>query len=142
MNQTHIAFLARAEGQKIAAVIRDRDLLRAYEEFSHAEMPPVQAIVREIEPLLAEMDAKTRRYAIQSCGALVGEILTQHGYRIMRGPRGENRRGRIRHSRFIKTGTLFERIEKPHQDPHHEEAMRIARDVMVQYRATFEALAK
>jgi hypothetical protein len=141
MNASHTAFLARADGQKLAAIVSQPELIRAYEEFSYAEMPPVQAIVREVEPILAEMDAATRRYAVQSCGALVGEILAKRGYRVMRGPKGENRRGRIRRSRFIKTGTLFE-FKGERKDPNYEEAMRIAREAMVKYRVVFEALAK
>jgi len=141
MNHAHLAFLDRPEGRRLATVIRQPELLRVYEEFAFAEVPPVQAIIREIEPILGELDARTRRYAAQSCGALIGEILTARGYRIAKGPRGENRRGRVRRSRFIKTGMLFE-APRESTDPHFEEAMRIAREAMVKYRDVFEALAK
>ncbi|MGA8078292.1 MAG: hypothetical protein WB868_13010 [Xanthobacteraceae bacterium] len=141
MNRIHAAFFERPEAKPIEKVLTRPELIPQYELLSRMDMPAVQAVVWDIEPMLEGFDEATRNHAIQSSGALIGEILTKRGFRIARGRRGEKKRGRVRKARFVKSGTIWE----PPADSHGEHRQRfdaIVEDIMVRYRATLEELAK
>ncbi|HZQ14409.1 MAG TPA: hypothetical protein VFB31_16520 [Pseudolabrys sp.] len=141
MNQTHVAFFERAEAKPIEETLRRPELIPQYELMSRLEMPAVQAVVWELESLLEDFDPGTRDYAIQSSGALIGDILTSRGFRIARGKRGEKKRGRVRKARFIKSGTIWEPPSASGTD-HRARFDAIVEDIMVRYRTTLEELAK
>jgi hypothetical protein len=138
MNRSHAAFFERPEAKPIKEIVTRPELIPQYELLSRVEMPAVQAVVWDIEPILERFDEVTRNHAIQSTGALIGDILTKRGFRIARGRRGEKKRGRVRKARFVKSGTIWELPS----DAHRERFDAIVEDIMVRYRTTLEELAK
>ena len=141
MNANHRSFLERKNWVPLREALTSKEMLPQYELMSRIGLPAVQAAVWTIEPALEGLDEKTRSFAIQSSGALIGDVLTRRGYRIARDAQGAKRRGQVRKSRFIRTGTIFERPEGP--DSTHDQRVReIMESLMVKYRTTLEALAK
>ena len=138
MNRSHAAFFERPEAMPIKEIVTRPELIPQYELLSRVEMPAVQAVVWDIEPILEQFDEVTRNHAIQSTGALIGDILTKRGFRISRGRRGEKKRGRVRKARFVKSGTIWELPADAHRERFHA----IVEDIMVRYRTTLEELAK
>jgi len=141
MNRSHAAFFERPEAQPIKEILIRPDLVPQYELLSRLKIPAVQAVVWDIEPILERFDTATRNHAIQSSGALIGDILTNRGFRIARGRRGEKKRGRVRNARFVKSGTIWE----PPMDAksgHRKRFDAIVEDIMTRYRTTLEELAK
>jgi hypothetical protein len=141
MNANHRQFFERESWMPLRDALTNGEMIPQYELLSRIGLPAVQAAVWTIEPLLEGLDEKTRNFAIQSSGALIGDVLTQRGYRIARDARGAKRRGQVRKSRFIRTGTIFERPEGP-ASAHDQRVREIMDDLMVRYRSTLEALAK
>jgi hypothetical protein len=141
MNRSHEAFFERPEAKAIREILTRPELIPQYELLSRVEMPAVQAVVWDIEPILEGFDEATRNHAIQSTGALIGDILTKRGFRIARGRRGEKKRGRVRKARFVKSGTIWERPADA-ESGHRERFDAIVEDIMVRYRTTLEELAK
>lgn len=141
MRPNHASFFERPEGMPLRDIIANPQMLPQYELLSRIELPPVQAIVWELDPLLASLDPATRSFAAQSTGALIGQILGERGYQVARDPKGKPRRGRIRKSRYIRTGTIFEKAS-PRREAKPEDVRRILDELMVTYRSTLEALAK
>ena len=140
MNHNHAAFFERPDTSELKRVLTRPEMLPQYELMSRLDMPAVQAVIWDIEPLIEKLDPGLRHHAIQSSGALIGEIMTTRGYRVARGVRGEKRRGRVRKARFVQSGTIW---EKPAPSPdHHAKVMAIVDDIMVRYRTTLEELAK
>ena len=141
MNAHHRSFFDRPEGRPFYDALTRDDILPQYELLSRIELPAVQAVVWDLDPLLESLDPKTRQFATQSSGALIGDLLTARGFRIARGPNGEKRRGRVRKSRFVKSGTLWERTEGPSATDDAKVAS-IVDDLMRRYGSTLEALAR
>lgn len=141
MNPAHHAFFERPEGQPLKEILTRAELIPQYELLSRIEIPAIQAAVWEIEPLLEGCDDKTRNFAIQSSGALIGQILSSRGFRISRDHAGEKRRGRVRKSRFIKTGTIWERPSEA-SSSNDDRVRAILDKLFVNYRTTLGALAK
>ena len=141
MNPSHAAFFERPEGEPIKKILMRPELISQYELLSRIEVPAVQAVIWDIEPILEGFDEATRNHAIQSSGALIGDILTKRGFRIARGRRGEKKRGRVRKARFVKSGTIWERPTDA-ESGHRERFDAIVEDIMVRYRSTLEELAK
>lgn len=140
MNNNHAAFFERPEASELRKVLTRPEVVPQYELMSRLDMPAVQAVVWDIEPIIEKLDPALRNHAIQSSGALIGDLLTTRGYRVGRGMRGEKRRGRVRKSRFIRSGTIWE-APAPASD-HHAKVMALVEDIMVRYRTTLEELAK
>ena len=141
MNPNHAAFFERPEAAPIKEILTRPEMVAHYELLSRIEMPAVQAVVWEIEPILERFDEAARNHAIQSCGALIGDILTSRGFRIARGRHGEKKRGRVRKARYVKSGTIWE----PPADAetgHRQRFDAIVEDIMVRYRTTLQELAK
>ena len=141
MRPNHASFFERPEGRPFREIIAKPEMLPQYELLSRIELPPVQAVVWQLDPLLASLDESARSFAVQSSGALIGQVLAERGFRVARDDKGKARRGRIRKSKYIRTGTIFEeapprRVAKP------EDVRRILDELMVTYRSTLEALAK
>lgn len=141
MNPSHAAFFDRPEALPLKDVLQRPDMLPLYELLSRLEIPAVQAAVWEIEPILEKLDPATRNHAIQSSGALIGDLLTARGFRIARDAQGEKRRGRVRKARFVKSGTIWELPAQPDSD-HRRKVEAIMDDIMVRYRETLTELAK
>jgi hypothetical protein len=141
MNRSHAAFFERPEAKSIEKILTRPELIPQYELLSRLEIPAVQAVVWDIEPMLEAFDEATRNHAIQSSGALIGDILTKRGFRIARGRRGEKKRGRVRKARFVKSGTIWE-LPTDMGSGHRERFDAIVEDIMVRYRPTLEELAK
>ena len=141
MNRSHAAFFERPEAKPIEKALTRPEVIPQYELLSRLEIPAVQAVVWDIEPMLEGFDEATRNHAIQSSGALIGDILTKRGFRIARGRRGEKKRGRVRKARFVKSGTIWERPTDM-ESGHRERFDAIVEDIMVRYRSTLEELAK
>jgi hypothetical protein len=141
MNHSHAAFFERPEAAPIKEILTRPEMVAQYELLSRIEMPAVQAAVWDIEPLLKGLDETTRNHAIQSCGALIGDILTRRGFRIARGRHGEKKRGRVRKARYVKSGAIWERPADA-ESGHRERFDAIVEDIMVRYRTTLQELAK
>ena len=141
MNHNHAAFFDRPEAAPIKEILTRPEMIAQYELLSRIEMPAVQAVVWHIEPLLEGLDEAARNHAIQSCGALIGDILTRRGFRIARGRHGEKKRGRVRKAHYVKSGTIWERPPDA-ESGHRERFDAIVEDVMVRYRTTLQELAK
>jgi hypothetical protein len=141
MNANHREFFERGRWTPLREALTSEKLVSQYELLSKIGVPAVQAAVWTIEPALEGLDEKARKLAIQSSGALIGEVLTQRGFRVARDARGARRRGQVRRSRFIRTGTIFEEPEgaAAAEDQRVDEIMDA---LMVRYRTTLEALAK
>ena len=141
MNASHAAFFDRPEARSLKDVLVRPDLIPQYELLSRLEIPAVQAAVWDIEPLIETFDAGTRTYAIQSSGALIGELLSARGFRVALDARGEKRRGRVRKARFVKSGTIWE--PPAHRgSEHREKVAAIMEGIMVHYGITLTELAK
>lgn len=141
MNANHAAFFERPEAAPLKEILTHPEKLPQYELLSRLEIPAVQAVVWEIEPILAKLDPSVRNHAIQSSGALIGDLLTARGFRIARDTRGEKRRGRVRKAQFVKSGTIWELPAQPGDD-HREKVAAIMEKIMVRYHATLTELAK
>ncbi len=141
MNPSHAAFFERPEAEPLKRVLTRPEMVPQYELLSRLEMPAMQAVVWEIEPLIEQFDAATRNHAIQSSGALIGDLLTARGFRIARDRRGEKKRGRVRKARFVKSGTIWE-LPSEAGSEHREKVAAIMEDIMVRYRSTLTELAK
>lgn len=141
MNANHSSFFERPDGAKIEAVVRRPELISQYVLLSRLGIPAIQAVVWDIEPVIANYDEKTRNFAIQSTGALIGEILSFRGFQIARDENGEKRRGRVRKARFVKTGTVWEEPAN-NDDPKRAKIRAIMDQLLVEYRDTLTALAK
>ena len=141
MNATHRTFFERPEGQPLRQALTRAELIPQYELLSRIDVPAVQAAIWALEPLIEKFDEKTRNLAVQSSGALIGDLLSARGFRVARDASGEKRRGRVRKSRFVKTGTIW---EKPADiAPLKDERIRaILDELLVKYRTTLEALSK
>jgi hypothetical protein len=141
MNPSHAAFFDRPEAKPLKQALTRPELLPQYELLSRLEMPAVQAAIWDIEPIIEQFDPATRNHAIQSSGALIGDLLTARGFRIARDSRGEKKRGRVRKARFVKSGTIWE-LPSEAANSHHEKVAAIMDDLMVRYRSTLTELAK
>lgn len=140
MNPAHQAFFENNPyGRQLAAIVRDPGVRRAYEEFIYCGLPPVQAIVRQAEPVLRAMPEADRKFATQSIGALVGEVV-KDAYIVDRKVNGTNKRARLKNARLIGTGTLFR--PRDAQSADFDKAMAIARKGMKRYRNALAELAK
>lgn len=141
MNASHAAFFDRPEARPLKDVLTSPEMLPKYELLSRLEIPAVQAAVWEIEPIIEKLDSGIRNHAIQSAGALIGDLLTARGFRIARDARGEKRRGRVRKARFVKSGTIWE-LPAERDSGHRDKVAKIMEDIMVRYRSTLTELAK
>jgi hypothetical protein len=141
MNANHRQFFEREDWKPLKKALTGGELVPQYELLSRIGLPAVQAAVWTIEPAVEGLDEKTRNFAIQSSGALIGDVLTQRGFRIARDARGAKRRGQVRKSRFIRTGTIFEEPEGA-ITVEDQRVREIMDKLMVRYRTTLEALAK
>lgn len=141
MNPSHAAFFERPETAALKRALTRPEMLPQYELLSRLEMPAVQAAVWAIEPLIEKLDAGARNHAIQSSGALIGDLLTARGFRIARDARGEKRRGRVRKARFVKSGTIWE-LPSEGGSAHRDKVAAIMDDIMIRYSTTLAELAK
>ena len=141
MNASHAAFFERPDAQPLKHALMRPELVPQYELLSRLEMPAVQAAIWDIEPIIEQFDPATRNHAIQSAGALIGDLLTSRGFRIARGSRGEKRRGRVRKARFVKSGTIWEPPSEGDSD-HRRKVAAIMEKIIVDYRTTLTELAK
>ncbi|KQT15378.1 hypothetical protein ASG40_18865 [Methylobacterium sp. Leaf399] len=141
MNPSHAAFFDRPEALALKRALTRPELLAQYELLSRLEIPAVQAAIWDIEPIIEQFDAGTRQHAIQSSGALIGDLLTERGFRIARDARGEKRRGRVRKARFVKSGTIWE-LPGEHGSEHRDKVSAIMDDIMSRYSTTLAELAK
>jgi hypothetical protein len=141
MNASHAAFFERPEAQSLKQALTRPEILPQYELLCRLEMPAVQAVVWDIEPIIEQFDPVTRNHAIQSAGALIGDLLTARGFRIARDSRGEKKRGRVRKARFVKSGTVWE-LPSEATSEHRKKVAAIMEDIMVRYRSTLTELAK
>ncbi|QEE40041.1 MULTISPECIES: hypothetical protein [unclassified Methylobacterium] len=141
MNASHAAFFDRPEAAAIRRILTGPEKIPQYELLSRLEIPAVQAVVWDIEPIIESFDPATRNHAIQSTGALIGDLLTARGFRIARDARGEKRRGRVRKAKFVKSGTIWEMPAEPNGS-HAEKVAAIMDDIMDRYRNTLAELAK
>jgi len=141
MNPSHAAFFERPDAQPLKEALTRPELVPQYELLSRLEMPAVQAAIWDIEPIIEQFDPATRNHAIQSAGALIGDLLTSRGFRIARDSRGEKKRGRVRKARFVKSGTIWEPPPEAGSE-HRRKVAAIMENIIVNYRTTLTELAK
>lgn len=140
MTADHRSFFERPEGKAVRAVLERPDLLPQYELLSRIDVPAVQAAVWDLDPLLERMDEPSRELAIASAGTLIGDLLSGKGFRVVRDEGGAQRQGRVKGSRFVSAGTVWE--VQPGDDEELIEGMRIAKRAMHTYRHALAELAK
>jgi hypothetical protein len=128
MHQRFKAYRTTERGRAIEAFARQRDRLVEYALLSRLGMPAVIALSWDVAPVLGNLSDSDRREAKQYCGAIVGEIMRKHGYEIIR--RGSAQAGGV---------FTFGAVWAPSDDSR---TMKIAKQVMIEYRETFEALAR
>jgi hypothetical protein len=76
------AYRATERGRAIEAIARQKHRLIEFALLSRLNMPAVIALSWDVEPLLRDLSEGGRREAKQYCGAIVGEIMREHGYEI------------------------------------------------------------
>jgi len=116
-------------GRAIEAIARQKDRVVEFALLSKLGMPAVIALSWDIAPLFRDLSEAERREAKQFCGAVVGEIMREHGYEILN-PRGSAQAGGV---------FTFGAVWAPSDDAR---TMTVAKKVMTDYRETFETLAK
>ena len=141
MNASHAAFFDRPEAAPLKEIVIRHEKIPQYELLSRLDIPAVQAVVWDIEPIIESFDPATRNHAIQSTGALIGDLLTARGFRVARDARGEKRRGRVRKAKFVKSGTIWE-LPVGSDNGHAEKVAAIMDTIMERYRNTLTELAK
>jgi hypothetical protein len=123
------AYRTTDRGRAIEAFARQKDRLVEYALLSRLGMPAVIALSWDMAPLLRNLSASDRRDAKQYCGAIVGEIMREHGYEII------NARGSAQAGGVFTLGAVW----APSDDSR---TMKIAEELTNKYRETFEVLAK
>ncbi len=123
------AFRLKKLGKAIEAIARRPERLTEYKLLSRLGMPAVIALSWDVEPLLQNLADGERRDAKQFCGAVVGDIMRDHGYEIMN-PRGSAQAGGV--FTFGAVWALAKNVK----------AMEIARRGFKKYAETYKALAK
>jgi hypothetical protein len=141
MNASHAAFFERPEAAALKQILTQPEKIPQYELLSRLEIPAVQAVIWDIEPIIEGFDPAMRNHAIQSTGALIGDLLTARGFRVARDARGEKRRGRVRKAKFVKSGTIWELPAEPNNG-HAEKVASIMDGIINRYRHTLAELAK
>jgi hypothetical protein len=129
MNPRFNAYHATERGRAIEAFARQKDRMVEYALLSRLGMPAVIALSWDVAPLLRNLSDSDRREAKQYCGAIIGDIMREHGYAIIN-PRGSAQAGGV---------FTFGAVWAPSDDSR---TTKIAKEVMSKYRETFEALAK
>ena len=123
------AYRATDRGRAIESMVRGDDRWIEFRLLSKLEMPAVIALSWDVAPLLRDLSESEKREAKQYCGAIVGEIMREHGYEIL------NSRGSAQAGGVFTLGAVW----APGDDAR---TMEIAKRVMRDYRETFETLAK
>jgi hypothetical protein len=116
-------------GREIEAIARHEGRLIEFALLSKLNMPAVIALSWDVAPLVRDLSEGAKREAKQYCGAVVGEIMREHGYEIA------NARGSAQAGGVFTLGAVW----APSNDAR---TIKIAKKVMSQYRETFETLAK
>jgi hypothetical protein len=123
------AYRATDLGRSIESMARQSDRWVEFVLLSRLEMPAVIALSWVVAPLLRDLSDSERREAKQYCGAIVGEIMREHGYEILN-PRGSAKAGGV-----FSLGAVW----APRDDVR---TVKIAKKVMSDYHETLETLAK
>ena len=116
-------------GRAIEALAQKQERMTEYALLSRLEMPAVIALSWDVAPLLVGLSEGDRRDAKQYCGAIVGDIMREHGYEIAN-PRGSAQTGGV-----FTLGAVWAPAK-------HVKAMEVARRGFKKYAETFKALAK
>jgi hypothetical protein len=116
-------------GSAIEALAEKSERMTEYALLSRLEMPAVIALSWDVAPLLVELSEGDRRDAKQYCGAIVGDIMREHGYEIAN-PRGSAQAGGV-----FTLGAVWAPAK-------HVKAMEVARRGFKKYTETFKTLAK
>src|ERR1700741_5033446 len=88
------AYRTTGLGRVIEALARRADHWVEFALLSKLEMPAVIALSWDVAPLLSNLSESEKREAKQYCGAIVGEIMREHGYEIVN-PRGSAKAGGV-----------------------------------------------
>jgi hypothetical protein len=123
------AYRSTVRGRAIEAFARQKDRLVEYALLSRLRMPAVIALSWDVTPVLRDLSDSDRREAKQYCGAVVGEIMREHGYEII------NARGSAKVGGVFTLGAVWAPLDD-------SRTMKIAKEVMSKYRETLEDLAK
>ncbi len=118
-------------GREIEALAQKPERMTEYALLSRLEMPAVIALSWDVAPLLIGLSEGDRREAKQYCGAIVGDIMREHGYEIAN-PRGSAQAGGV-----FTLGAVWAPVNES-----NNETMQIADDLMNEYAGTLKALAK
>jgi hypothetical protein len=94
MHARFAAYRTTEQGRAIEAIARQKDRLIEFALLSRLGMPAVIALSWDVAPLLRNLSDADRRDAKQFCGAIVAEIMRQHGYEIAN-PRGSAKIGGV-----------------------------------------------
>jgi hypothetical protein len=117
-------------GKSIESLATKPERSIEYALLSRLGMPAVIALSWDVEPLLRRLSEADRREAKQFCGAIVGDIMRDHGYEIIN-PRGSAQAGGV-----FTLGAVWGPT-----NTDNKRTMQIASDVTSEYEDTLKALA-
>jgi len=118
-------------GRAIETLAQKPERLTEYALLSRLEMPAVIALSWDVAPLLDRLSEGHRRDAKQFCGAIVGDIMREHGYEIAN-PRGSAQAGGV-----FTLGAVWAPVMKS-----HNQTMQVADELMSEYEGTLKVLAR
>jgi hypothetical protein len=118
-------------GKTIERLAHQPERVIEYALLSRLEMPAVIALSWDVAPLLRGLSEADRRDAKQFCGAIVGDVMREHGYEIVN-PRGSAQAGGV-----FTYGAVWGLV-----GGDNRRTTQIAAQVMDEYKDTLKALAK
>ena len=130
------AYRSTRLGKVIAPLAYKPERIVEYALLSRLGMPAVIALSWDVEPLLRDLSEGERRDAKQFCGAIVGDIMREHGYEIA-SPRGSAQAGGV-----FTLGAVWRVPGEERNVAKHARGMEIARRSFRKHAETYKALAK
>jgi hypothetical protein len=125
------AYRGTSLGKTIERLAHQPERVVEYALLSRLDMPAVIALSWDVGPLLLGLSEPDRRDAKQFCGAIVGDVMREHGYEIVN-PRGSAQAGGV-----FTYGAIWGVVSGD-----NKRTMRIAAEIADEYRETLKSLAK
>ena len=107
MNAGYIKLFETGIGVELAKSLRRPAHRLAYLILSRRGIPAIEATCWELDPLLLAIPKISRNYAIQACGALVGELIIEDGATRAKTRSGLPRSARVKGSHIINRAAVW-----------------------------------
>jgi hypothetical protein len=131
MHSRFEAYRSTRLGKTVERLAHQPERIIEYALLSRLGMPAVIALSWDVAPLLRGLSEADRRDAKQFCGAIVGDVMREHGYEIVN-PRGSAQAGGV---------FTYGAVWGPAGDDDRR-TTQIASEVTDEYKSTLRALAK